>query len=172
MDDILTSLNWLTSQTSAAPMVDPPTPPTTPTPTQITEAPKVPSVVAAKEESDVDYHHNPTKPPYSYAQLITLAMTAQGGRKVLLTEIYDWIKTNFAHFRGADTSWQVDILQKDSDSYCNELIEVYFQNSIRHNLSLNKQFIKVARGPNDKGKGSYWLLDPTKYGHNRFICPT
>lgn len=71
-----------------------------------------------------------------------MAMQANGGEKVVLTDIYQWIRDSFAYFRGSDNSWQ---------------------NSIRHNLSLNKQFIKVPRDPEDKGKGSYWMLDPKSY---------
>uniref|UniRef100_A0A914X1F5 Forkhead box protein fkh-2 n=1 Tax=Plectus sambesii TaxID=2011161 RepID=A0A914X1F5_9BILA len=135
-DDGLTSLNWLV-QPAKGLGLNPPTPPTTP--------PSVSTLAADIQQQQntephrPDYRNELIKPPYSYAQLITMAMQAHGCEKVVLTDIYHWIRENFAYFRCGDNSWQ---------------------NSIRHNLSLNKQFIKVPRDHDDKGKGSYWMLDP------------
>ncbi|XP_036403762.1 forkhead box protein J1-A [Megalops cyprinoides] len=89
---------------------------------------------------EVDYKTNPhIKPPYSYATLICMAMQASKKTKITLSCIYKWITDNFCYFRHADPTWQ---------------------NSIRHNLSLNKCFIKVPRQKDEPGKGGFWKIDP------------
>lgn len=47
-----------------------------------------------------------TKPPYSYATLICMAMKANKN-KMTLSAIYKWIRENFLYYRNADPSWQV-----------------------------------------------------------------
>lgn len=83
------------------------------------------------------------KPPFSYSQLIILSMKESNHSKMTLQMIYDWIIENFSYFKKADPSWQVT-----------------FKNSIRHNLSLNKCFKKIARQKDEPGKGGFWTLDP------------
>ncbi|XP_010205166.2 forkhead box protein J1 [Colius striatus] len=97
-------------------------------------------VLSPQLAEDIDYKSNPyVKPPYSYARLICMAMEASQKPKITLSAIYKWITDNFCYFRHADPTWQ---------------------NSIRHNLSLNKCFIRVPREKGEPGKGGFWKLDP------------
>jgi hypothetical protein len=79
------------------------------------------------------------KPPYSYATLIAEAINSCPIKAMSLSEIYQFIADQYAFFRHATHSWQ---------------------NSVRHNLSLNRAFQKVARPSNISGKGCLWRIDP------------
>ena len=58
-------------------------------------------------QEEMDYKSNgSTKPPYSYATLICMAMKANKN-KMTLNSIYKWIRENFLYYQHADPSWQV-----------------------------------------------------------------
>ncbi|KAI9891088.1 MAG: transcription factor [Vezdaea aestivalis] len=89
---------------------------------------------------DIDYSLETArefKPPYSYASMIGQAILSAPDEKLTLNNIYSWIMDRYAFYRFSASGWQ---------------------NSIRHNLSLNKAFEKIPRRTDEPGKGMKWQI--------------
>lgn len=91
---------------------------------------------------EIDYSRDSAKdlkPPHSYAQMIAQAIFSNEEEKLTLANIYSFIAERYAFYRHSNSGWQ---------------------NSIRHNLSLNKAFQKVPRRTDEPGKGMKWQIAP------------
>lgn len=80
-------------------------------------------------QSSMMYDSNPqpqyTKPPLSFGALICLAIESSERRRLPVRDIYLWIEGHFPYYKNAPgMSWK---------------------NSVRHNLSLSKAFVKIPR---------------------------
>ncbi|KAI7848211.1 fork head domain-containing protein [Circinella umbellata] len=82
------------------------------------------------------------RPPFSCSSLISQAISTSETGQMTLQDIYKWILNKYPSlYNEEDTGWQ---------------------NTIRHNLSLNKCFKKIPKSGSNRGKGGYWTLD-SKY---------
>ena len=78
------------------------------------------------------------RPPYSYVALIAMAIESMPLKRATLGDICNFIHDNFPYYHKRDT-WK---------SY------------IRHTLSVNRCFVRLAQGFREPGSNSYWIIDP------------
>lgn len=81
------------------------------------------------------------KPKISYVALITMALQTRADGRMTVSEIYKYFEEKYQYFRDSDKKG--------------------WQNSVRHNLSLNDCFVKIPRDGVTSAvekKGNYWAL--------------
>ncbi|KAJ6654526.1 hypothetical protein lerEdw1_006833 [Lerista edwardsae] len=87
------------------------------------------------------YRLSTTRPPFTYAALISWAILESPKKQLSLNEIYNWFSKNFGYYRENTPTWK---------------------NAIRHNLSLHKCFVRV-----ENMKGAVWTVDEFEYQKKR-----
>ncbi|KAK4050495.1 Forkhead transcription factor [Microbotryomycetes sp. JL221] len=98
---------------------------------------RAPNLKRAETSAGIVSADGHAKPNFSYAALIGQAIFSVPEQRISLNDIYTFIMTTYPFYKKEDQGWQ---------------------NSIRHNLSLNDCFVKTARGHNNPGKGCLWAI--------------
>ncbi len=93
----------------------------------------------AKDKDD----DNQARPGVSFSVLIMMAINESPHQRITLSGIYEFIMKRYPFF--------------------NESNKKSWQNSVRHNLSVNKCFARLAKGRSESGKGCYWVLTSCGY---------
>ncbi|KAJ3617062.1 hypothetical protein Zmor_008883 [Zophobas morio] len=89
--------------------------------------------------------HKQRRPPHSYASLIAKSIVSSPYKFQTLSGIYEWISNNFPYYRNCgSSSWK---------------------NCIRHNLSLNKCFLKSKKLSPGNKVTVYWSINPDSLYH-------
>ncbi|KAG8778367.1 hypothetical protein FRC15_010837, partial [Serendipita sp. 397] len=91
------------------------------------------------------------KPPFSYPVLIRLAILGSPQKRLLLSQIYSAIEEKFPWYKeSAPKAWKA---------------------SVRHCLSLNKEFVRMQRAVEDPGVGcgGWWSVDEGTKGSPSII---
>lgn len=122
-------------------------------------------------------HHGPSaywqKPPYSYIALITMAISSRHDKKMTLNQVIRFSESIMFQFIIFLQRFQIYTFVMEKFPYY-RINRQGWQNSIRHNLSLNDCFIKLAKDKRRSGKGSYWTLsesalDMFEPGNYRYV---
>lgn len=93
---------------------------------------------AAVVEYKVVRSHDPNRPAFSYSALIGQAILANPMKRSRLAEIYEYVSLHYPYYTKNECGWQ---------------------NSIRHNLSLQPVFSKVPDYSAPGKKGCFWMID-------------
>ncbi|KAL1922481.1 uncharacterized protein VTP21DRAFT_10020 [Calcarisporiella thermophila] len=78
------------------------------------------------------------RPSQSYAALIQQAIESSPHQHLSVSEIYTWFLTHYPYFRTAQCTWK---------------------NSIRHNLTMKRMFVRESRPACENGKGGVWRIN-------------
>ncbi|SCZ87269.1 BZ3500_MvSof-1268-A1-R1_Chr2-2g04735 [Microbotryum saponariae] len=96
---------------------------------------------AVKKVTRIQRPHDPNRPNFSYSALIGQAILTAPLKRLRLSEIYDFVTNNYSYYKKNECGWQ---------------------NSIRHNLSLQPVFKKIPDNTIPGKKGCFWTIIPSE----------
>ncbi|GMT24393.1 hypothetical protein PFISCL1PPCAC_15690, partial [Pristionchus fissidentatus] len=101
-----------------------------------------PDIIQKFNDSNTEASSDNSKPAWSYSCMVALAIKSSLTGELAVSDIYKFICAEFPYFQNAPPGWK---------------------NSVRHNLSLNKSFLKTEVKSDQQGRKScLWSIRPEK----------
>lgn len=109
----LTAMDWLPRLRDPTGKMEPPSEPPRMRPPARKPPPSPIDLTARLDPMEAQaYRYHDAKPPFSYAALITFAINSTAKKKMTLSDIYNWISSNFPYYKDAGTGWKVRRLNR------------------------------------------------------------
>lgn len=104
----LTAMDWLPRLRDPTGKMEPPSEPPRMRPPARKPPPSPIDLTARLDPMEAQaYRYHDAKPPFSYAALITFAINSTAKKRMTLSDIYNWISSNFPYYKDAGTGWKV-----------------------------------------------------------------
>ncbi|KAJ7934121.1 hypothetical protein B0H13DRAFT_1591813, partial [Mycena leptocephala] len=112
------------------------------------------------------------KPQHTLAVIICCAILGSACKRLTIQEIYTATEEKYPYYRTSCANWKASRYSPPISNYILNAHRLSHQQSVRHNLSLNRLFERQPRPTLEPGSGSYWTVNLTAPREQNVLAST